>query len=146
MPYATFAIISPHLCTDEKFFKETTGAFEARISTLISWATAEINSYLSGEYTDAELAADTQLAATLESICCQAVDNYLLSIVQRKNSPFIRVNEFAIITPKRIILTADMKNSLERYSKAHLATPDYIESVSRFDNDYTDLFSNQEKD
>ena len=115
MPYATTEKVKLVACVSAGDLNKTDVEFDNLLATLITWVTGEINACLGRSYTDAELTASADLQATLESVTVQAVDNYLLTMLQRKTTPIITVNDFAVRTPPRVILTDDMKVSLERW-------------------------------
>ena len=144
MAYTTAANVKLIACCEAEDLKKTTGEFDALLAKLISWADAEINAYMRRAYTAAQLAADTVLAATLESVSTQAVDNWLQSTVQRMNSPIITINDFVVKSPPRLILTKDMKESLDCYSAKGLAVPAYTAGEVRFSGEVTGLFDNSE--
>lgn len=140
MPYATVDKVKLIACASASDLGKNDTEYDSLLTTLINWATGEINAYLGCSYTDDELAADTDLQATLESVTVQAVDNWLQSYVQRKNSPIIQVSDFTVKSPNRIILTDEMKKSLDRYrSRNILAEPVFVESEPRFSHDTTKL-------
>lgn len=144
MPYATKDKVKLIACAKAGDFKKTEEDFSALVDTLISWATAEMNSHMRRSYSDIELAANTDLAATMESVCVQAVDNWLQTTVQRTNSPIITINDFVVKSPPRIILTKDMKESLGRYSTKGLAVPAYTAGTVRFSDEVTALIFSKE--
>lgn len=140
MPYATADKVKLIACVSASDLNKTEEEHDSLISTLISWATGEINAYLGRSYTDDELTADADLQAALESVTVQAVDNWLQSYVQRKNSPIIQVSDFTVKSPNRIILTDEMKKTLDRYRARNiLANPVFVESKPRFSYTTTEL-------
>ncbi len=142
MPYTTAANVKLIACCVADDLKKTEEQFDALLAKLITWATAEMNAYMKRGYTDARLADDADLAATLESICTQAVDNWLQSTVQRMNSPIITINDFVVKSPPRVVLTKDMKETLDRYSAKGLAVPAYTAGTVRFSDEVSALFEN----
>lgn len=143
MPYTTPDKVKMIACAGADDLKKSEEDFDALLTILISWATAEINAYTGRAYTDAELAADANLATLLESVCVRAVDNWLMTTVQRMTSPIVTINDFTVRYPSRTILTRDMKDSLKEYvvsSSKSLAIPAYTESVARFSNEVSGLF------
>jgi len=116
-------------------------AFTTLVNTLISWATGEMDTYMGRHYTDADITADTtgKLSGGLSSVCFQAVDNYLLSTIQRRQAPIININEFVVKNPPRIILTRAMKETLEGIKSDGLPYPEYYTPTRRFDHTETDL-------
>lgn len=140
MPYATVDKVKLIACASASDLGKSDAEYDSLLSTLITWATGEINAYLGRSYTDDELAADADLQAALESVTVQAVDNWLQSYVQRRNSPIIQVSDFTVRAPNRIILTEDMKKTLDRYRVRNvLANPVFVESEPRFSYDTTKL-------
>ena len=144
MAYTTAANVKLIACITYEDVKKTTGDFDTLLAKLISWADAEMNAHMRRSYTAAELAADTNLAATLESISTQAVDNWLLTYYQRMTSPIVTINDFSVKSPPRIILTKEMKDSLERYSAKGTPSPAWTEGAVRFSEEVTGLFENSE--
>lgn len=140
MAYVTRDLIKPALVNNQALGMEQE-TFDSLLDTLIKWTEAEINSFLGKVYSDSELAADTLLGATLESVVFQAVDNFLLSVVQRRTAPIITIGEFKVTVPPRVILTAEMKESLERWRVAGLPCPVFIEGVKRFHSDVSGIFN-----
>lgn len=141
MPYTTPDKVRTIACATADDLKKTEEAFNALLTTLIAWTTAEINAHIGRVYADAELAVNPNLAALLESVCTQAVDNWLMTTVQRMNSPIITVNDFVVRSPSRVILTQDMKDVLKPYIARGLAAPIYVESPARFSNEVSALFN-----
>jgi len=115
MPYVSATTIKPLLCAAPEAISQTEAEFDTTLTTLIRWATAEINTYLQRTYTTEELAANEVLASALESVSFQAVDNYLITVIQRKNNLIVTINDFAVSNPPRIILTQEMKETLDPY-------------------------------
>jgi hypothetical protein len=139
MSYVTAETVKQIACADASALGLTASDYDSLLTVLIKWACGEINTFLARSYTDTELSADSDMAAALESVAAQAVDNFLLSIVQRKNSPIINVNDFAVSSPRRIILTEDMKNTIRRYKTDTISVPVFTEGVMRFTDDATAL-------
>jgi len=146
MPYATVDKVKLIACATADDLKKTAEEFDSLLSTLITWAAAEMNSYMKRSYTDEELAADADLAAALESVSVQAVDNFLQATVQRINSPIITVNDFIVKAPPRVILTPEMKEVLGRYSVKNLAVPVFNEGTYRINSGVTDLVTPNNSD
>ena len=142
MPYTDLATVKLIACVNATDLRLTDTDYDNLVNKIITWATGEINTYLGRSYTDAELAADATLAATLGSIATHAVDNYLLSQLQRKQTPIIKINDFVVKNPPRIILTNDMKEALNPYR----ARPgvSYTAGTERFVNDKTDLIASDD--
>lgn len=143
MPYVDATTVETLACCKAEDFRLDDAGFTSLINTLIGWATGEMDTMLGRHYTDAEIAADTtgKLSGTLASVCFQAVDNYLLSTVQRKNAPIIHINDFVVKNPPRIILTKAMIETLEGIKSDSLPYPQYYEGTKRFDNSVTDLIT-----
>ncbi|OPY64085.1 MAG: hypothetical protein A4E56_00139 [Pelotomaculum sp. PtaU1.Bin065] len=141
MPYATREALKLIACAGAEALGMESEAYDILLDLLIKGARVAINSELGRSYTDAELAANEDLADTLESISIQAADNYLLSVLQRKQSPIVTINDFAVKSPPRVLLTNEMKETLERYKET--GKPLYNNGVARFSNDKTHLIAEE---
>lgn len=143
MPYVDAITVKNLACCKASDLGLDDTTFDTLITTLIGWATGEMDIYMGRHYTDVEIASDTigKLSGGLSSVCFQAVDNYLLSTVQRKNAPIVTINEFVVRSPIRIILTKDMKETLEHLKGNNLPYPQYFQGTKRFDNSVTDIIT-----
>jgi hypothetical protein len=113
--YATPDDVKAVITVTEADLGLTTEQFDARIKKLLSWAEAEINTYLNHSYTEEELAADDTLRLALESAAVRVVENWLLDQAQKRAAPVIKVDDFTVKQPKREILTDDIRQTLAPY-------------------------------
>lgn len=140
MPYTTADKVKSFTQITATDLKKTVEQFDSLLSTLINWAIATMNVHMGKSYTDAELAADIDMANAFESTATQAVDNHLCLTVQKMQSPIITVNDFTVQFPKMTILTEEMKQVLNRYKVTGvLAAPVFTEGTYRIYSKVTEL-------
>ena len=146
MPYTTADKVISFTQITAADLKKTAEQFDSLLSTLVNWVTAAMNAYMGKSYTEAELAADTDMANAFESVATQAVDNHLCLMVQKMQSPVITVNDFVVQFPKMIILTDEMKQVLDRYKQGVLVAPVFTEGTYRIHSGVTGLVAENNTD
>ena len=100
--------------------KDDTTTLEEIVSGWIEQSQDLINMYTNRNYTD------TTVRPAVQNICLRLTSNMVKLAVQNRDSPIIKVNDWAITTVPSDIFTDDLKEDLKPFIKDSSTEPDSI--------------------
>lgn len=101
----TFTNIKP-----KQFGLESEEELNSKIEQYIAQSTSLMNAYMRKTYS-------SSIPLALENICLRMTVNMINVAQSRKNSPYLKVNDWTIKTVPSIIFTDDLKADIEPFCK-----------------------------
>ena len=106
-----------------KLAKDDTEKMEGLVEEYISQCEDMIKQYTNNKFKE-------EVPLTVQNVCLRLVSNMITFIIQRRDTPIIKVNDWNITTVNSEIFTSDLKDDLEPFIKPHSSRSDRIDILA----------------